>query len=747
LNTKDFGGFNLANVRDKYHSAQITAFQTAILDYDSPAKRELKRLERELNESSSFKQPITMPENTVWDEIIYILQKRRSTIHTTLPSKQNQQNLEEILTKAQKQREFEKLLKIINKSNSHVTAEQLYDAIIDQHTVEINSTAQIHEKIARLEKGDIISEEARLYEPEATHTISEISRKIRGKNREKPITMPVFENIGGRETRYSTVEYQGETWEINFTDGSAKNKIAAWGAYIPIGGKLKIPENKENLEIKQTQMFYGRVEGEQTNIRAELQAILTVLSRKETTKKNQMIVLDSEYSEKEIKAWKSKTKKKRRLTENRDMMKQIQNKIDFIENGANGPRIIFVHVYSHQKEAGTHSDPKRKEKIEKQKEEFGNDKLYQILVNGNEIADKLAEKGRRSTEHQRDWALEPTQGNDKFYVITDDIINDKKPQIWIKEQTQSDTYIKRTEQKHNENSRNDYLHYLPICNRALSFQAGKIRNHKQHHIYLVLARIRFHAAPTLKILSKQISQREWTDPFRTYYKEMYPTPNCHFCEKKNVKIEEDTTHMLNCPNRNSRNEVAEELWNQIWEMIEKKQQNDDPKKWETRKKKRDIKNQNRGRKRKEERGNDSKKKRGKNKKNDEEEEEEENLLNPAAHLQKPNPRLLRPFAMRTEGTLASHEAAVAARGGIPLPRSLEGLAAFPDGAAGYALIPESLCRALRELWVLAEDAHSLAAEIAQSVQKAVVREYHMRCRTIAEERDAKGKFAHHVLGK
>jgi hypothetical protein len=186
LNTKDFGGLNLANVRDKYHSAQITAFQTAILDYDSPAKRELKRLERELNESSSFKQPITMPENTVWDEVIYIdiLQKRRSTIHTTLPSKQNQENLEEILTKAQKQREFEKLLKIINKSNNHVTAEQLYYAIIDQHAVDINSTTQIHEKMARLEKGDIISEEARLYEPEATHAISDISRKIRGKNRE-----------------------------------------------------------------------------------------------------------------------------------------------------------------------------------------------------------------------------------------------------------------------------------------------------------------------------------------------------------------------------------------------------------------------------------------------------------------------------------------------------------------------------------------------------------------------------------
>jgi hypothetical protein len=141
-----------------------------------------------------------------------------------------------------------------------------------------------------------------------------------------------------------------------------------------------------------------------------------------------------------------------------------------------------------------------------------------------------------------------------------------------------------------------------------------------------------------------------------------------------------------------------------------------------------------------------KKRRDKNKKNGEE-EEEENSPNSAAHLQKPNPRFLRPFAMRTVGMHASHTAAVAAQGGIPLPRSLEGLRTFPDGAAGYTLMPESLCRALRELWVAAEDAHTLAAEIAQSVQKAVVREHHMRCRTIAEERDAKGKFARHVLGK
>ena len=105
------------------------------------------------------------------------------------------------------------------------------------------------------------------------------------------------------------------------------------------------------------------------------------------------------------------------------------------------------------------------------------------------------------------------------------------------------------------------------------------------------------------------------------------------------------------------------------------------------------------------------------------------------------------FALRNATTLASHEAALAARGGIPLPREIAGLCGFPDAAAGYALIPSNLSMALRELWVGAEDAHSLAAEFAKRAQEAVVREYHERCRTIATERDAKGKFAQHVLGK
>jgi hypothetical protein len=96
----------------------------------------------------------------------------------------------------------------------------------------------------------------------------------------------------------------------------------------------------------------------------------------------------------------SQDQEKEKTHGNRDILKQVRYKINFIETEKNGQRIIFVHVHSHQKEAKTHSDPKRIERIEKQKQKLGNDKLYQILVNGNEIADILAEKGRTSAEHR-----------------------------------------------------------------------------------------------------------------------------------------------------------------------------------------------------------------------------------------------------------------------------------------------------------------------------------------------------------
>jgi len=704
LNTKDFGGLNLQNAKDRYRSAQLSAFQTTLLDYDSPAKRELERLERELS-TNTFKEPIEMPEHTVWDEIIETLSKCNSTIHTLLPERFRPESTTTIAEKAYKEcKDFKILLDTIKESNEQTTPLNLYHAIVNEHTLELKPQQERLEAITMLEGGDRITLEAELYESSAAQQISEINKRETGRDRASEIVTLEQTNVRDDEHRYATIEYDNQTWEPNFTDGSASKHEAAWGAYIPTG-RLNIPNADRDLIVKPQQMFYNRVEGEQTNIRAELTAILAVLTKKERTKQNQLIITDSEFAIQEIEAWPQKTTKRKRLTGNRDLLTQIQQKIDIIENKGRGPKVMFLHIYSHQKEASQHHDPKREAKIQNQKKKFGNDQLYEILRQGNEVADKLAEKGRLKGSIKRNWIEDPPIGTDKYYILTQDKLNDKRPQQWIKEHTQNEIYYRRTEGPFNEDSRSAYLHYLPLCDRKLSFQAGKLRNPKQHHIYITLAKMRFHAAPTMAKLNQHL-WREWTDPFRAYMKSMYPSPDCHFCEKKNVKTKENTEHLLTCPNRDSRNETAEKLWNSIWNDIAKHQQNDDPNK-----------------------------KKAKNKKK------------PANPLLKPDPRLLKPFALRNATTLASHEAALAARGGIPLPREIAGLCGFPDAAAGYALIPSNLSMVLRELWVRAEDAHSLAAEFAKRAQEAVVREYHERCRTIATERDAKGKFAQHVLGK
>ena len=184
-------------------------------------------------------------------------------------------------------------------------------------------------------------------------------------------------------------------------------------------------------------------------------------------------------------------------------------------------------------------------------------------------------------------------------------------------------------------------------------------------------------------------------------KAMYPDPNCHFCGKINVTEIEDTQHLLSCRNRTSRNNASTELWNSIWTDIGTKQQNNNP----YRKK--------------------------------------HQPLNPA----KPNPRLLKPFAILTNTTLALHQAAVAAEGGFnSLPHGLAVLSSFPEAATDYGLTPATLAQSLRELWVAPPDVDLLATSIATRTQCAIVSEYHQRCRTIATERNARQLFNQHVLG-
>lgn len=394
-----------------------------------------------------------------------------------------------------------------------------------------------------------------------------------------------------------------------------------------------------------------------------------------------------------------------------------------IKQNRTRPEIEFLHIYSHQNEAATHADPNRQSKIDKQKKDFNNPKLYDLLVRGNEVADKLADEARRKRPPRRNWIHTPMAGSDEFYIVTQtlqldhetdpqnnitsviitkDILNDRRPHQWIKEQTQESIYDKRISATYKQNSRNDYLHYLPICDRKRSFQLANRKTPKKHHVYTTLARFRFHAASSMEKLHKHQYNKEWTDPYRNYMKAMYPDGNCHFCSKTNIIITEDTHHLLTCPNRTTRNDTSISLWEGIWHDIESKQQPTNP----SQPRKRTVTN-----------------------------------------TTKPNPRLLKPFALQTGVVLGLHQAALAAVGAPnPLPHGLAVLSSFPEAATEYGLTPSSLSLALRELWVAPPDADALATEIATRTQCAIVSEYHQRCRTIATERNAKQLYKLHVLG-
>lgn len=280
------------------------------------------------------------------------------------------------------------------------------------------------------------------------------------------------------------------------------------------------------------------------------------------------------------------------------------------------------------------------------------------------------------------------------------ILNDQRPHKWIKQQTQEANYEKYITQEHKPNSRRDYLHYLPICDRKRSFQLANRQTPKKHHVFTTLARMRFHAPACMTKLHRY-HNKEWTDPYRQYMKAMYPDPYCHFCGKLGIQEEEDTQHLLSCRNRISRNEASTQLWTSIWEDIASKQQNTRP----TTLKKSKISDT------------------------------------------KPDPKLLKPFALRTDPTLALHQAAVAAVGGSnSLPQGLAVLSSFPEAATEYGLAPSTLSLALRELWVAPPDADALASTLAIRTQCAIVTEYHQRCRAIAMERNARQLHQLHVLG-
>ncbi len=365
-----------------------------------------------------------------------------------------------------------------------------------------------------------------------------------------------------KSTRCQRISMFGDEWEVSFTDGSRKRtdekERAGWGAFLPQNVKTAAAAfNKDRFERPGT-CFRDRVEGAQTNQRAELAAIYAALRAKNGSNANQLIVTDSESSIKLLEGWKngfsSNTKRKCR---NRDLVRLIVK----AESEIRG-QVKLTHIFSHQDKA----DAARKVKIATQRAAYG--PMYDHLVQGNEAADTLAGKAAGEHTNYRDWAQTPMAGVDATYIAQNGNFVDAAPHSWIKEGTQADILQR---QKASKKARAEYLQLLPLCDKKRSFAAGARGKHGSHATYVTLAKLRFHAAPTATKNHQRHRALNVDNPYKKFFQALYPDDKCHACTKQGVSIKEDTRHMLECPNRPERNDAARKLWSDVYKLLEKNQ--------------------------------------------------------------------------------------------------------------------------------------------------------------------------------
>jgi ribonuclease HI len=362
--------------------------------------------------------------------------------------------------------------------------------------------------------------------------------------------------------RCQTVESWEKEWELSFTDGSRKTKEettrAGWGAFLPQQGIKSIQRFHNDQKGQLGSSHSERVEGPQTNQRAELAAIYAVLRARTGSDQNQLIVTDSESSIKLIKSWKTSfSNNAKRKCRNRDLMRLIV-KAELEIRG----EVRLIHVFSHQDKA----DKKRTAKIATQRAEYG--EIYDALVKGNEAADSLA--GQAANEHTvyRNWADRPMAGVDDTYIVQESNFVDAPPHSWIKEGTQ--TKILQRQRKDGK-ARAQYLQYMPLCDKKRSFAAGARSQHASHATFIALAKLRFHAAPTAEKNARRYKTFNADNPYREFFRAFYPDDKCHACAKAGVAIKENTQHMLECPNRPDRKEASTRLWKEIYDLIKKNQ--------------------------------------------------------------------------------------------------------------------------------------------------------------------------------
>ena len=713
--SKDKGGLGLCNIRDLHDATKVNSFMLTALGQESPAKR---IIQLELARLNTGRDRIRIKEESVWLPVLGTLKRRGACLHSVIGAA-SAQAVQSAINRAPRTKALREWHQQSSMRN-HPLADLL---LRRENGLELNTRDEIFRLLTQrgydpsaADGWNALEDIAEDVEIETLQNAISDARDFMAELLTKDKRTPATVTAPRGRNLYS-VSYKGTLWEVAFTDGSQRDGVAGWGLFMPDKEEFPSPrEVADHHERHASTTAFMRVEGKQTNIRAELLAILAALKKrieKPDWETNFMIVTDSEYSIKTILNLHKLSKRQLLRTQHRDLLLQIVAHMKKIQSKA---EVTLIHIYSHQESQNPENpgDKVRIEKIARQRREFGNDKVYDLLARGNQIADALANLATRGDIEHRDWARNPTEGTDALYITQRQSGPDARNQWidgnvhkWIKQDTQTKILEKRTRQaEKGVGKRTQYLRHLGETDCARSFASSKKSEPRRHVDAITLFKARAHALPSLSKLHRQGSQGRNSN-LRKCYREAYPDSFCPDHRAKRLadlgvpdedadiyepegEIE-DTLHLLTCEARQSRTDASLALWEEIRARIHAKQA--------------------------------------------------PGSLDPAC---------LKPFALRCERVTTSAlpplQGGGRSRHATDPYRSLRSVAAFPDSAAMLGLIPKGLVGALVELGIKREEAGQLADELSQLAQATLTRELRCRFRALAIERRWRLLLGKHVLG-
>jgi hypothetical protein len=403
-------------------------------------------------------------------------------------------------------------------------------------------------------------------------------------------------------------------------------------------------------------------------------------------------------------------------TVNRDIIRAIVEKTKAREEA--GLHTLTGHIYAHALD-GRELSHRKQLLIKKQAEAYA--PHYEKLQKCNQEADTLAKKLTDQPPRQpfatrtRDVAANPPEHTDDYYVTAvnaqgDRYIVQSSRHALIKDNTQqriikkhlSDDYVPTD---NTARSKAFARIHLPYVSADLSVASRRSPNHKDQEASATVHGLRMHV---LQTAVKGHSKSNWlrdTDPYKNYFRALYPNPHCHFCQSAQppVRVEEHTAHILTCPNHTDKEAICENLWNQIHEIIiaelskQKGDQTPSPQIDQV----------------------------------------------PASDRH----RLIPPFALPSQKARRLHidpSVTSPAQGTIP---HLKALANFPDDLAREGYIPTALSRALGEIGIPSEKRKKLANQIACLIHRAIHEIWTTRTRHLHRTRKQRALYNKHVYGR